>query len=154
MRLELRPREDIHAGCDDDPAPVAILFPVGVSDEDPLGDLHPEDAFLVELRAFLRRSYRLGAGEHACVDEIARDALDLVEGPEGDFARLPVTRWLDAAAAAGVRQRVATETALGLALAFVTFLRVEKHVDMAAARRLRRAIVARRAQALSLPCAA
>ena len=56
MRLELRTREDIHACCDDDPAPFAVLHPVGVpalTGETPLADLHPEDAFLSAWRSLL-----------------------------------------------------------------------------------------------------
>lgn len=154
MRLELRSREDVHACCDDDRAPIAVLHPVGVRDESPLSEPHPEDAFLAELRAFLRRSYRLGPGERECAHEIAREALDLSDGLDGDFARLPVRRWLDAAASAGARQHLATETVMRLALAFVTFLRVHGRIEAAAARRLRRAIGASRADASPLACAA
>jgi hypothetical protein len=128
MRLALRTRDAVHARCDDDPSPIAVLHPVAVRDA-ALGDMHPEDAFLAELRAFLGRG--LDARERRCADDIARDALDLVDGPEGDFSGVAVGRWRASALAAAMRAGVGAASARRLAGGFVAFLYAQGKLDAA-----------------------
>ena len=140
MRLELRSREYVHPGCDDDPAPIGFLVPVGIPDPGADDEAHPEDAFLSELGAFLRRGYRVSAAERACVRELARDALDLVDGPDGDFSALPVRRWLARGVVAGAGEGLEPTRVPPLAVAFVTFLRVSGRVAPGVADALRNAV--------------
>ena len=128
MQLALRAREDVHARCDDDPPPFAVLHPVAVNDA-AFGDLHPEDAFLAELRAFLGRG--LDPREQRCADEIARDALDLVDGPDGDFSGVPVGHWRASALAAALRAGLGAVAARRLAGGFVAFLCAQGRLDAA-----------------------
>lgn len=135
MRFENRPFDTSAFTPDDDlPPPAALRLVRGDL------DLHPEDAFLREFRSFLRTALHLAQPERTVADELARAALDQVDGPEGDFARMTVDTWLVAAMPARAREGVSHDAFGQLALAFVTFLRTTGRVEPLGARRLRRAI--------------
>lgn len=135
MRFETRAFDPSAFAPEDDASPPAPLRLVHGD-----LDLHPEDAFLREFRSFLRTTLHLARPERLVADELARAALDQVDGPEGDFARMPVQTWLVAAMPARAREGVGHEMFGQLALAFVTFLRASGRVEPLGARRLRRAI--------------
>ena len=131
MQIELRSHDDTTADSDT-PALASLRLVAGDT------DLHPEDAFLRQFGVFLRRALRLTRAERALADALARDALDRVDGPEGDFARLPARAWLAAKDLARAHHAVSHEMADRLALALVAFLCASGRLQPAAARRLRR----------------
>lgn len=135
MRFETRPFDVAAFTPDHDvPPPAALRLVHGDL------DLHPEDAFLREFRTFLRTTLHLARAERLVADELARAALDCVDGPDGDFASMPVDKWLVGAMPARAREGVGYDAFGQLALAFVTFLRATGRVQSLGARRLRRAI--------------
>lgn len=135
MRFEARPFDVTDLDVADDPAPAVALRLVRADT-----DAHPEDAFLREYRTFLRSTLHMDRGERLVADELARAALDQVDGPEGDFARMAVDSWLVAALPARARSGVGHTRFGEIAIAFVTFLRTSGRVPPLAARRLRRAV--------------
>lgn len=135
MRFETFPY-DLAAALPDD-AGVPAGAPQLLSGD---GDVHPEDAFLGEHHAFLRRTLRLTPSERAVADELVRAALDHAGAPDGDFSTLPVDAWLAAALPLRARERVSHDAFGRLALAFVAFLSSTGRIAPLAARRLRRDI--------------
>ena len=104
---------------------------------------HAEDAFLAELRAWLRSSQPSAAEISVCMD-LARDALDLVDGPEGPWQQLSIQAWLTQGTAYAAQRGLSATQLRRLASDFVAWLGHDARLSLHAQRLLQRRITAAR----------
>ena len=104
---------------------------------------HAEDAFLAELRAWLRSSQTSHAELSVCTD-LARDALDLVDGLEGAWQELSVEAWFAQCVLYAAHQSLRAAQLRRLAGDFVAWLGHDARLSLHAQRLLQRRIAATR----------
>jgi hypothetical protein len=105
---------------------------------------HAEDAFLAELRSWLKSSSHTCGTELSVAMDLARDALDLVDGPEGPWQQLGIQAWLTQGTAYAAQRGLSSTQLRRLASDFVAWLGYHARLSLHAQRSLQRRIAAAR----------